>query len=68
MDPTSIRLRTLIGILAAAVVTAAALRHFVHVGIGLSREDIRSDALIVAGLIAALIAIEFFGKRLRKSK
>ena len=68
MDPTSIRLRTLLGIFAAAVVTAAALRHVVHVDVGLSREAIRSDALIVAGLIAALIAIEFFGNRLRKSK
>jgi hypothetical protein len=68
MDPTSIRLRTLLGIFAAAVVTAAALRHVVHVDVGLSREAIRGDALIAAGLIAALIAIEFFGRRLRKSK
>ena len=68
MDPTSIRLRTLLGILAAAVVTAAVLRHVAHVHVGLSREAIRSNALIVAGLIAALIAIEFFGRRLRKSK
>ena len=68
MDPTSIRLRTLLGILAAAVVTAAALRHVAHVHAGLSREVIRSDALLAAGLIAALIAIEFFSNRLRKSK
>jgi hypothetical protein len=68
MDPTSIRMRTLLGIFAAAVVTAAVLRHVAHVHAGLSREAIRSDALLAAGLIAALIAIEFFGKRLRKSK
>jgi hypothetical protein len=68
MDPTSIRLRTLLGILAAAVVTAAALRHFAHVQAGLSRETIRADALLAAGLIAALIAVEFFKNRLRKSK
>lgn len=61
-------MRTLLGIFAAAVVTAAVLRHVAHVHAGLSREAIRSDALLVAGLIAALIVIEFFGRRLRKSK
>jgi uncharacterized membrane protein YeaQ/YmgE (transglycosylase-associated protein family) len=48
MDPTKLRLRYLLGILVAAVVTAAGLRHFLHVGAGYSREEIRTLALIPA--------------------
>jgi hypothetical protein len=39
MDPTKLRMRYLVGILVAAVVTAAALRHFLHVEAGFSREE-----------------------------
>jgi hypothetical protein len=35
---------------------------------GLSREAVRSAAMIAAILIAALVAIEFFGKRFGKAK
>jgi uncharacterized membrane protein YeaQ/YmgE (transglycosylase-associated protein family) len=48
MDPTKLRLRYLLGILVAAVVTAAGLRHFLHVDAGYSREEIRMLALIPA--------------------
>ena len=36
--------------------------------LGLSREAVRSGAMITAILIAALVAVDFFGKKLRKSK
>jgi hypothetical protein len=36
--------------------------------LGLSREQVRDGAMIVAILVAALVAIDFFGKRLRKAK
>jgi heme/copper-type cytochrome/quinol oxidase subunit 4 len=48
MDPTKLRLRYLVVIFLAAVVTAAALRHFLHVDAGYSREQIRLLALIPA--------------------
>jgi hypothetical protein len=61
-------MRALLGIVAAAVVTAAALRHIFHVHVGLSREAIRGDALTAAAIIVALIAIEFIGRRWRRTK
>lgn len=66
MDPTGFRLRYLIGILLAAVVTAAFLRHAIHVYAGYSRQEIRTIALISAGA-AAFIAIIFFRIRKRRS-
>ena len=41
MGPDQFRMRYVIGFLIAAVVTAAGLRHFLHVQVGLSREAIR---------------------------
>jgi hypothetical protein len=58
MDPTKLRMRYLLGIFLAAVATAAALRHFLHVQVGLAREDIRTVVLITAGIgIFFLIAV-----------
>jgi LPXTG-motif cell wall-anchored protein len=65
MDPTSFRMRYLVGIVLAAVVTAAALRHIIHVYAGISREEIRTLALIAAG-IGILLAIVFFRRRKRQ--
>jgi fluoride ion exporter CrcB/FEX len=59
MDPTKLRMRYLLGIFLAAVVTAAALRHFLHVQVGLTREDIRSGVLITAA-IGIFLMIAFF--------
>ena len=65
MDPTRVRLRYLIGIFLAAVVTAALLRHTVHVYAGFSREEIRTLALVAAGT-GILLAVLFFRRRKRK--
>jgi len=65
MDPTSVRLRYLLGILLAAVVTAAFLRHAIHVYAGFSREEIRTLALIAAGA-GVLLAVIFFRIRRRQ--
>ena len=62
MDPTRFRLRYLLGIIAAAALTAAALRHFVHVNGGFSRE-IRTYALVATALI--VLAIIFFRMKRR---
>lgn len=63
MDPTRFRLRYLLGIIAAAALTAAALRHFVHVNGGFSREEIRTYALVATALI--VLAIIFFRMKRR---
>ena len=51
MDPREFRFRYLVGIVLAAILIAALLRHVLHVYGGLSREDIRADALIAALVI-----------------
>jgi hypothetical protein len=65
MDPTKLRMRYLVGILVAAVVTAAALRHFIHVEAGFSREEIRSGILTTAA-IRKFLAVVFFRWRRRQ--
>jgi hypothetical protein len=65
MDPTNFRMRHLLGIIVAAVVTAAALRHFIHVYAGISREEIRAAALLAAG-VGILLAIILFRRRKRQ--
>ena len=65
MDPTNVRLRYLIGIFLIAVVTAALLRHVIHVYGGFTREEIRTIALLAAG-IGVVLAVTFL--RIRKRK
>jgi hypothetical protein len=59
MDPTKLRMRYLLGIFLAAVVTAAGLRHVLHTQVGIAREDIRTGVLIAAG-VAIFLFIAFF--------
>jgi hypothetical protein len=56
MDPTQIRMRYLILILLTAVLTAALLRHTLHVEGGLTRKQILAAALVAlaVGTIAAV--------------
>ena len=56
LDPREFRLRYLVLIVVATVLIAALLRHVLHVYGGLSREDIRVDALIAA-LIVGVAAV-----------
>lgn len=56
LDPREFRFRYLVGIVVAAILIAALLRHVLHVYGGLSREDIRADALI-AVLVIVLTTI-----------
>jgi hypothetical protein len=48
MDPTKYRMRYLLGILVAAIMTAASLRHFLHVDAGFTRTEILIGALLAA--------------------
>jgi hypothetical protein len=63
MDPTRFRMRYLVGIVVAAVVTAAALRHVVHIYVSL--EEIRAVALTAAG-VGILVAILLLRRRKRQ--
>lgn len=57
MDPTNFRLRHLLGVFLAAVITAAVLRHVIHVYGGLSRQEIRTAALIALGVAILLVVV-----------
>ena len=56
LDPREFRFRYFVGVVIAAILIAAMLRHVLHVYGGLSREDIRTDALI-AVLVIVLTTI-----------
>ncbi len=51
LDPREFRLRYLVAIVVGTILIAALLRHLLHVYGGLSREDIRVDALIAALIV-----------------
>jgi hypothetical protein len=52
----------------SALVVAFLLGYAAHRDLGFSRVEIRTGALSVAILIGSLIAIEFFGRNLKKPK
>jgi hypothetical protein len=60
----------LIILMATSTASAAALTlaYVAHYGFGFSRGEIRIPAVVAASVIALLMAIEFFGKKLRKPK
>jgi hypothetical protein len=51
-----------------AAYAALAIRYVARHYLGLSLEEIRGAAVVTAVIIATLIAIDFFGKKLRKAK
>jgi hypothetical protein len=55
-------------VLGVAVVAAFALAHIAHDDLGVSRHEIRTQALIGAAVLAMLMAVEYFGKKFRKPK
>jgi hypothetical protein len=55
---------TMLGAMAAT--TALSLVYIAHYDFGLSRQQIRTPAVVGAAIIAVLVAVEFFGKKLRK--
>jgi hypothetical protein len=58
----------LIILIATSTASAAALTlaYVAHYGFGFSREEIRTFAVVGAAVVAVLVAVEFFGKKLRK--
>jgi hypothetical protein len=55
MDPTRFRMRYLVGIFFAAVLTAAVLRHVIHTYGGISREEIRTVSLVAVVVVFLIV-------------
>jgi len=51
-----------------AAYAAIAIRYVAHHALGFSLPEIRGAAMAMAVVIAALTGIEFFGKKLRKTR
>jgi hypothetical protein len=66
METTVERALFVLASVVAAGITALALELIAHYDFGLSREEIRSLAVDGAVVIAVLVAVDFFGKKLRK--
>ena len=62
--------RVLTYVMAAGTATTAALTlaYVAHYDFGLSRQQIRTPAVVAAGVIAMVVGIEFFGKKWRRRK
>lgn len=50
-----------------AAYLAISLRYLALYGLGLSGEEVRGAAMIAAILMATMVAVDFFGKKLRKA-
>jgi drug/metabolite transporter (DMT)-like permease len=59
---------TIANAICVAACVAIALGYVALYDLGFSREAVRSGAVIAAILIAAMVAVDFFGKKLRKAK
>jgi hypothetical protein len=68
METTVGRVLSFLMSVGVAAFTALSLAYIAHYDFGLSREEIRTPAVAAAVVIAMLMAVEFFGKRLRKPK
>jgi len=51
-----------------ATIVSLSLAYIAHEDLGVTSEEIRIPALAAASVIAALLAAEFFGKKLRKPR
>ena len=51
-----------------ATIVSLSLAYIAHEDLGVTSEEIRIPALAAASVIAALLAVEFFGMKLRKPR
>jgi hypothetical protein len=51
-----------------APLTAGLLGYVAHYGLGLSRQEIRAEALVAACIFAGLVAVQFFSEKYLRSK
>jgi hypothetical protein len=68
METTIGRVLTYVMAAGTASTTALTLAYVGHYDFGLSRQQIRTPAVVAAAVIAMVVGIEFFGKKLRRRK
>jgi hypothetical protein len=68
MQATIDRVLVVVMSVGAAVMAAVTVGYVAHYDFGLSRQEIRTSALVGAIVIVALLAVELFGEKLRKPK
>jgi hypothetical protein len=66
MEKTIERVLSLTMAMSVASAIALSLAYIAHYDFGLSRQEIRTPAVVGAAVIAVLVAVEFFCKKLRK--
>jgi hypothetical protein len=66
MRMTIDRFLSLVTFVVTAAFIAVMLAYIAHYDLGLSNQVVRTVAVVVAAVAAALVAIEFFGKKFRK--
>jgi hypothetical protein len=66
MEKTLDRVIVIMMATSTAVAVSLWLAYIAHYDFGLSRQEIRTPALVAAAVIAVLVAVESFGKKLRK--
>jgi hypothetical protein len=62
------RIATALMSAAGAAVAAVAIGYIAHYDLGLTRLELRTHSLVIAGLIALLLAVDYYGKKLRRPK
>jgi hypothetical protein len=66
MEKAIDRFLTLLMAVSGAAFAAVLLAYIAHYDFGLSRQEIRTVAVIAAAVAIALVLIDYFGKKLRK--
>ena len=66
MEKTIDRVLNIVMAMSMASAIALSLAYIAHYDFGLSRQEIRTPAVVGAAVIAVLVAVEFFCKKLRK--
>lgn len=65
---SSFNILTIVHAVCVAAYVAITLGYVALYNLGLSGEDVRGAAMIIAVLIAAVVAMDFFSKKVRKAK
>jgi len=65
-DPRTFRFRNFVAIALAAIITAAVLRHTLHVYGGINREEIRWHALTAVFIVISAFGARVLVKRMRR--
>jgi hypothetical protein len=66
MEKALNRIISIVTATSTAGAVALSLAYIAHYDFGLSRQEIRTPAVVGAAVIAVLVAVELFGKKMRK--